>query len=171
MKKIFLTLFLSGIFCEFSFSQTVPKFVLTKYGIKPVVMTFDANYNAGKIYTKLKNWNASQIKYPQSAIRIDKEDTQLKFAGYIEEGWKVRANNFDHWYSVQYTLNVEIKDGKCRITIDTPEVNYKVWYAADGSLLKKFIDSKTTFETSINKLLASLYTHIKDAPKKVEDNW
>lgn len=171
MKKIFLTLLISTIFCGFIFSQTAPKFNLTKEGIKPIILTFDAGLSANQIYTKLKSWNASMIHYPQSSIRVDKENSQLKFGGYIEKAWKIKDNNFDHWYPMEYTMNVEIKDGRCRVTFETPEVMYKVWYKADGSTVKKFIDSEATFETTINGLLTSLNTQIKGTPKKVESNW
>lgn len=171
MNKLLSTLLLSIFICISVFSQSSPKFDLTKDGVKPVVLTFDAGLSAYQIYTKAKTWNASMVKYPQSAIRVDKESTQLKFGGNIEEAWKIRDNSIDHWYPLVYTLNVEIKDGRCRVTFETEEVRYKVWYNADGSTIPKFKDSEASFEASINLLLSSLNTHIKDVPKKVEDNW
>lgn len=171
MRKIVSTLLISCVFCGFIFSQTTPKFNLTKDGVAPIVLTFDTSYSANKIYTNAKSWNASLIKYPQSAIRVDKENAQLKFAGHVEQAWKIRDNNFDHWYTMEYILNIEIKDGRCRVTFETPEVRYKVWYNASGTILPKFKDSEATFETTINGLLTSLYNHIKNIPKKVEDNW
>lgn len=154
------------------FSQATPKFVLTKEGVKPVVLTFDASKTASMIFTRLKTWNAENIKYPKSTIRSEKENTQIKFGGYIEKGFKIRDNNFDHWYNLEYNLNVEIKDGRCRVNFETPESRYKVWFNQDGSVIKKFAASKASFEASINELLNSINTHIKNnTPKKTEDNW
>lgn len=171
MKKLMFMLLIVAVCGEFSFSQTVPKFNLTKDGVAPVVLTFDASYTAYQIYNKVKSWNASLAKYPASAIRVDKENTQVKFGGHIVEAWKIRDNNYDHWYTMEYTLNVEIKDGRCRVTFETPETRYKVWFNADGTTIKKFKDSEISFETTINNLLSSLYNHIKSVPKKAEDNW
>lgn len=152
-------------------SQTTPKFNLTRDGVSPVVITLDASFTAYKIYEKVKSWNASLIKYPETGLRVDNPNTQVKFAGYKDNAWKIRDNNFDHWYTLQYTLNVEIKDGRCRVTFETPETRYKVWYNADGSIIPKFKESEASFETTINALLNSLVTHIKSVPKKAEDNW
>ena len=66
---------------------------------------------------------------------------------------------------------MEIKDTKCRVTFATPEVRYKVWYNKDGTTISKFKDSEATFEASINELLTTLYTHIKDPKKKAVDDW
>lgn len=170
MKKIFL-LFLTSMLCLGVNSQTTPKFNLTRDGVSPVVITLDASFTAYKIYEKVKSWNASLIKYPETGIRVDNPNTQVKFAGYKDNAWKIRDNNFDHWYTLQYTLNVEIKDGRCRVTFETPETRYKVWYNADGSIIPKFKESEASFETTINALLNSLVTHIKSVPKKAEDNW
>lgn len=171
MKKTILMLIMLYLFCGFVSTQTIPKFNLTREGIKPVVITLDESYTATKIYGKVKKWNASLIKYPETAIRVDKENAQIKFGGYVEQAWKIRDNNFDHWYPMQYIINVDIKDGRCRITFEMPEVNYKIWYNADGSIIKKFGDTETSFENTINKLLASLYSSIKEVPKKTDDNW
>jgi hypothetical protein len=169
MKKLFIAFLLSLPFV--AFSQTTPKFNLTKEGVPPVVIPLDVSFTAVKIYEKVKSWNASLIKYPETGIRVDNPNIQVKFAGYKDNAWKIRDNNFDHWYTLQYTLNVEIKDGRCRVTFETPETRYKVWYNADGSIIPKFKESEASFETTINALLNSLVTHIKSVPKKVEDNW
>jgi hypothetical protein len=50
-------------------------------------------------------------------------------------------------------------------------VRYKVWYNKDGTTISKFKDSEATFEASINELLTTLYTHIKDPKKKAVDDW
>ena len=174
MKTLLLSLIFFTVLVGFSFSQAnnpVPKFNVNKDGIKPVVLTFDASYTADKIYSKAKTWNPSVVKYPEAATRIDKTNEQLKYGGYIEQAWKINDNNFDHWYQMEYTLNIEIKDGKCRVTFESPEEKYKVWFNSDGTLIKKFSVSKASLETSINKLLTSLYTYIKDEPKKATDNW
>jgi hypothetical protein len=171
VKKTILTTILGLIFSISIYSQTTPKFNLTKDGVQPVVLTFDETFTASKIYSKAKSWNATMADYPASVIRIDKENTQLKFGGYIEKAWKIRDNDFDSWFPMKYTMNVEIKDGRCRVTFESSENNYKVWYNTDGSTIKRFLVSESSFETAINKLLSSLYTYIKAVPKKTDDNW
>jgi hypothetical protein len=173
MKSILLSLFFINVLFGLSFSQpTKPvKFNITKDGIMPAVLTFDASFTADKIYSRAKTWNASVIQYPETATRVDKKNEQLKYGGYIEQAWKINDNNFDHWYPIEYTLNIEIKDGKCRVTFESSDDKYKLWFNSDNTVIKKFTVSKASLETSINKLLTSLYTYIKNDPKKADDNW
>jgi hypothetical protein len=152
-------------------AQTPPKFNLTKDGISPVVLTFDVSYTASKIYSRVKAWNPSVAKFPMATVRVDNENTQVKFAGHIDEAWNIRDNNVDHWYTLEYVLNIEIKDGRCRVTVETSDTRYKVWYGPNGTIIPKFKNTEDSFEKTINTLLTSLYTGIKDPPKKVEDNW
>lgn len=171
MKKVFIFLLVVLSFSGNVFSQTQPKFNLTKDGIKPVVLTFDASFTANQIYTKVKQWVTETYKYPSTAIRVDTENTLVKIGGFKEKAWKIRANNFDHWYDLEYTITIEIKDARCRLTFATPEVRYKVWYNKDGSTIKKFKDSEATFETSMNEFLTSIYNAIKNPKQKPVDNW
>lgn len=171
MKKVFFLLLVAFSFTGFVFPQNQPKFNLTKDGIKPVVLTFDASFSANQIYTRVKEWVKATYKYPSSAIRVDTENTLVKVGGFKEKAWKIRDNNFDHWYDLEYTLTIDIKEAKCRLTFATPEVRYKVWYAKDGSVLKKFKDSEATFEASMNEFLASIYNAIKNPKQKPVDNW
>lgn len=170
MKKLILLSIVLSFFgiCQ---AQTAPKFNLTKDGIKPVVLTYDASFTAPILYTRVKEWVALTYKMPKSAIRVDTENTLVKVGGIKNKAWKVRANDFDHWYDLDYTITIEIKDGRCRVTLATDDVRWKVWYNKDGSLVKKFKDSEATFEASINEFLTTLNSHIKEPKKVVKDDW
>lgn len=171
MKKLFIVLFILGVFCDFISAQTTPKFNLTKDGVSPVVLNFDAGVTAGQIYTKVKEWVATTYKNSQGSIRVDTENTLVKVGAFKQKAWKIRDNNYDYWYDLEYTLTIEIKDAKCRVTFATPEVRYKVWYNKDGSTIAKFKDSVATFEATINEVLTSLYKYIKEPKKVVKDDW
>lgn len=170
MKTLFL-FFVACVFVGNVHTQTIPKFNLTKDGLSPVVITFDESYTASKIYNRVKAWNPSVAKFPVATVRVDNENTQVKFAGHIDEAWNIRDNNVDHWYTLEYVLNIEIKDGRCRVSLETSDTRYKVWYNPNGTVMPKFKNTEDSFEKTINTLLTSLYNGIKDAPKKVEDNW
>ncbi len=170
MKKFIFTLTVLLFFRGIALPQTTPSFNLTKDGVKPVVLNFEASLKADQIYTKIKDWIVITYKYPKAVTRIDQENALLKVGSIKEKAWKVRANDFDHWYDLEYTLTIEIKDGRCRVTFDTADVRWKVWFNKDGSTIKKFKDSEVTFEKSINDLLSSLYNHIK-GPKVKKDDW
>lgn len=171
MKKLFILFLILGICNGLTFSQGTPKFNLTEEGVKPVVLTFDASFTANQIYTKVKEWVKLTLKDPKSATRIDKENQLIKIGVFKEKAYKIRDNNFDYWYDLEYTLTIEIKDAKCRVIFATPEVKYKVWYNKDGSTIKKFKDAEATFETTINEPLTALYKHIKEPKKVVKDDW
>lgn len=169
MNKLFILIAVLGIYSVPVFSQNTPKFNLTKDGISPVVLNFDAGLTANQIYKKVKEWIA--INYKNEGIRIDNENTLVKIGAFKPKAWKIRDNNFDYWYQLEYTLNIDIKDSKCRVTLATPEDKYKIWYNKDGSTIAKFKDSEATFEASINEILTSLYKHIKEPKKVAKDDW
>jgi hypothetical protein len=171
MKKLFLLLLMEGICQGFLFSQAVPKFNLTQEGIKPVVLNFDASFSAQQIYAKVKEWVKITFKDPKTGLRIDTENTLVKVGYFKEKAYKIRDNNFDYWYDLEYTLTIEIKDTKCRVIFASPEVKYKVWFNKDGSTIKKFKEAEATFEATINEQLSALYKQIKEPKKTVKDDW
>ena len=171
MKKLIIVILILGNYNGFIFSQAVPKFKLTPDGVKPVVLNFDASFTASLIYTRVKEWVKLALKDPKTAVRIDKENTMIKVGVFKDKAYKIRDNNFDYWYDLEYTLTIEIKDTKCRVIFATPEVKYKVWYNKDGSTIKKFKDAEAAFETTINEPLTAIYKQIKEPKKVVKDDW
>lgn len=171
MKKISFVLLVILIFTGFTFSQTPPKFNVTKDGVKPVVITFDTSYTAKLIYARVKEWISLNNKSPKSVTKVDNENSLVKFSCYKEKAWHIKNAGVDLWNDLAYTLAVEMKTGKCRITFATDETRYKVWYNKDGSLNKNFKESEITFENTINETLMSLYNHIKGDKKKDKDDW
>src|ERR1035437_10145586 len=119
MKRVNLIILVMLSFNGFIFSQTTPKFKLTKDGTKLVVISFDTSYSAHLIYTKVKEWIKSNNKHPESVIRIDTENSLIKFSHYKEKAWKLKPNGTDIWYEMQYTFTVDIKKAKCRVTFAT----------------------------------------------------
>ena len=171
MKKLFLILFCTISLHGLIISQTAPKFKITKDGIKPVVIAFDTSYHSNLIYTRVKEWIALNNRYPKSVTRIDNENSFIKFSCYKEKAWRIKNNGVDYWNDLEYTLAVEIKEARCRVTYASNEVRYKVWYNKDGTLIKNFKESETTFEATVNETLTSLYNHIKGTKKKSTDDW
>lgn len=170
MKKLYFLITGCLLCCGLDIAQTPPKFKLTKDGIQPVVLIFGDNYDAKTIYTRVKEWISLHNQYPKSVTKVDQENQMLKFSGYKENGWRIKNNENDYWNELRYTLVVEIKDARCRVTFATEDTRYKVWFNKDGSLIKNFKVSLDTFEASVNETLASLYEHIKGVKKKA-DNW
>jgi hypothetical protein len=172
MKTFYLLLFILLLNKGLVNAQQPPAFNLTKDGVKPVVLNFDASYTSNLIYTRIKEWIVITYKFPKSVTRIDTENQLVKVGSVKEKAWKIRSNDIDYWNDLEYTLTIEIKEGKCRVTFDTKDGRWKVWYNKDGSLIKKFKDSEATFEASINELLGSLNKYIKNGPPKpVKDEW
>ena len=171
MKRIYLILFITIATYGCGFSQATPKFKLTKEGIKPLVLTFDTSYSANLIYTRVKEWISLHNKYPKAVTKVDNENSLVKFSCYKEEAWRIKNNGADYWNELPYTLAVEIKKAKCRITFATEEIRYKAWYNKDGTLIKNFKESESTFEATVNETLSSFYNHIKGGKKKATDDW
>ncbi len=171
MKKIYLIILIALSFNGLIFSQKVPEFKLTKDGVKPVIVEFDSSFIAPVIYIRVKEYIAINNRYPESVTRIDEENSLLKFSCYKKDAWKIRGDNVDHLYNMQYTFKVEIKDYKCRITFDTDEDRYQFWYNDDGTIMERFRESEATFENTINETLTSLYNHIIGTKEEPEDEW
>jgi hypothetical protein len=170
MKKIHLIRLWVIFFCVPAISQTVPKFKVTKEGVKPVIIALDTSYSANLIYTRVKQWISLNNKNPYAVTKIDNVNSLIKFSCYKEKAWRIKNNGIDYWNDLQYTLAIEIKDAKCRVTFATDDNRYKVWFNKDGALIKNFKESETTFEAAINETLASLYEYIK-GQKKPKDDW
>jgi hypothetical protein len=171
MNKLYLSFVLILSVNGSIFSQKAPVFNLTKDGVKPVVIALDATYSSNLIYTRVKEWVTLTYKYPKSVIRIDTENTLVKVGSIKEHAWKIKSSGIEYWNDLEYTMTIEIKEAKCRVTLATNDVRYKVWYNADGSLKKNFKESESTFEASINELLTSLYNQVKGTKQKIKDDW
>lgn len=171
MKKLYLLTLLLISSMGYGLSQTVPKFKPSKDGIKPVVLIFDTSYSANTIYTKVKEWISANNKNPKGVTKIDNENALIKFSCYKEKAWRVNNRGVDYWNDLQYTLTVEIKKGRCRVSYSSEDTRYKVWYNKDGSLIKNFKESESTFEATINETLTSLYKYIKGESKKTNNDW
>jgi len=171
MKKILLIFIVFISLGGFVFCQAAPEFKLTKEGIEPLIIEFDSGYSANIIYTRIKDWIALNNRYPSSVTRIDKQDELIKFSCYEKYAWNIKNNNIDYWNELKYTFTVEIKDYKCRITFESDEDRYEFWYNEDGTLKERFKESEATFESTVNKTLASLYDHIVGADEEKSDDW
>ena len=169
--KTYLLLLIFVSFAGPAFSQKVPQFKLTKNGMDPVVVSFDTSYHDSVIYTKVKGWIAANNKSPKSVTRIDNKNSLVKFSCYKKNAWKIRDNNFDYWFDLKYTIKVEIKDYRCRLTFATDDDQYKFWFNADGSVKDKFKESKSQFEKTVNQTLSSLYNYIVAPEKKDTSDW
>ena len=167
MKKILILQLILISFSGSVFSQTTPKFNLTKDGASPVILSFDANQTADILYTKVKEWAAIN---PNTKIRVDTK-TSVKVGILKEKAWKIVDKNFENWYDLKYTLTIDIKDAKCRVSFETADIRYKVWYNKDGSTIKKFKDSEATFEAAINEAITKLYKHITEQKVVKKDDW
>ena len=171
MKKIILLLIVLVSFSGWAFSQKAPVFKLTKNGIDPVVVNFDKSLTDSVIYTRVKDWIAANNKSPKSVTRIDQAYSLVKFSCFKEKAWKIRDNDYDYWSDLKYTIKVEIKDYKCRLTFATDDDHYKFWFNDNGTLKDKFKESKALYEKTVNETLSSLYNYIVAPPKKETSDW
>lgn len=171
MEKVILFLFVFQTFNGIVLSQKAPKFDLTKDGIAPVVMQFDTSFSENLIYTRIKEWIAINNKSPQSVTRIDNPNSLIKFSCYKPKAWRSDKNGIEYWNELQYTVTVEIKKAKCRVSFATDETRYQFWYNDNGSLKDKFKVSEGDFERTVNETLTSLFSHIKSPAQQKTDEW
>lgn len=171
MKKIYFIAIIIVSLNGLGFSQTAPKFDLTKDGFKPVVIQFDTSFSENLIYTRIKEWIVLNNKNPLSVTKIDNANSLIKFSCYKPQAWKTNKNGIDYWNELQFTFSVEIKKAKCRVSFASEETRYKYWYNPDGTLIERFKESETAFENTVNETLQSIYSHIVGTDKPKADDW
>jgi len=173
MKKLILiTLLISSA----AFSQ-VPKLELTAKGVEPLVLTVDAT-PASSIYAKTMAWLEKNYKNPDSIIVNNSENKELNIKAIEPKVWTANRIGVDSDYGIEYTLKIEFKDGKYRITYNLGNfekdgkklsTSYKdLFRKYDGSVKYSYGGAVAGIEKKLNKKVQSMYDFISG---NNSDNW
>lgn len=174
MKVTFLLMLFASIT---TLSQDIPKFELTKEGIKPIVVNIDS-FTTSALYDKSLKWIQETYKNPELVLKTKIENEKIRIDGYKQEACYFKSLGIKTSFDVKYYFEVEFKDNKIRLTYLPYEFwssgrkmsyTYEVFFNNSGEVRAMYKEAKSTLETSMNELVTSLYTYIKGSNKK--DDW
>ncbi len=165
MKKLLLgTLLLSSV----AFSQ-VPKIELNAKGIEPLVINVDIE-PASSIYAKTLSWLEQNFKDPDKVIVSREENKELSIKAVEPKVWTANRIGVDSEYGIEYTLKIQFKDGKYRISYNLGNfekdgkklsTSYKdLFRKHDGSIKYGYNNAVAGIEKNLNKKVKSLYNFI-----------
>jgi len=165
MKKLLLgTLFISTI----ALSQ-VPKLELNAKGIEPLVVNV-AITPASTIYAKTISWLEKNYDNPDKIIVSRDENKELNIKAVEPKVWTANRIGVDSDYGIEYTLKIQFKDGKYRITYNLGnfekdgkklDTSYKdLFRKHDGSIKYGYNNAVAGIEEHLNKKVQSLYDFI-----------
>jgi len=111
MKNILLSIVLLS---SFAYSQ-VPKLELNATGMEPLVIV-DAVSPASTIYAKTINWLEQYYDNPDKLIVSRTENKEINIKSVEPKVWVANRIGIETNYDIEYSLKIEFKDGKYRIT-------------------------------------------------------
>ena len=159
MKKVTFSLLLFSIF---SYSQnSIEQFDMTKEGIKPIIVKLDTLKTSNIIYEKAKEWIQINYENPNVVLKGDVKNSNLRINGYKKNAWNSKVSKQTYSFDMDYTLNIEIKEGKYRLEYVINKFvllgkdclfNEKSFYEPNGTIIKGYIDAEEQIEKDINNL-------------------
>ncbi|NQW37135.1 MAG: DUF4468 domain-containing protein [Flavobacteriales bacterium] len=165
MKNLILIALLTS---SVAFSQ-VPKLELTPKGIEPVIV--NANMiPASNIYAKTIEWIEANYDNPDDMIVANLENKELSLKVIEPKVWVSNRIGTDNNYDMEYTLKIEFKDGRYKISYNLGNfekngtrltTTYKdLFKKFDGSVKYNYDGAVSGIEEKLNEKTTSLYNHI-----------
>ena len=161
---IILSLLVSSV----AFSQ-VPKLELTPNGVEPAVINV-AVMPASAIYAKTINWLENNFDNPDDVMVANIENKEISIKAVEPKVWTPNRIGQDTNYDMAYTLKIEFKEGRYRISYELGnfEVDGKKLSTTYKDLFKKFDGSikynlegaVVGIENKLNNKTESLYNFI-----------
>ncbi len=167
MKKILFFLFI--ILCIDINAQNY--YTATVNGIEPreIIKEFDGK-TKHEIYNSIKIWAANTYNNPEFVTKSDIEDEKLRFDGL----WNIKSKGYfgTSYLLLSYTLNIDIKDGKIRYTLDNfrglDNFTYENCFKSDGTRrkTKEVLNYLNDIELHAESFMKSIFLQIDN-----KNNW
>lgn len=133
-----------------------------------------------EIYNRTKSWIVKAYKNPEHVVVGEAENEVVKINGAFNEFYDANVMSPSLLFPT-YTLRIDIKDGKARITINDIKIKNELnTYEITYSLYKKGFVPKTSnnakvirknIESQANSLLISFNEHVNQEVKAQNDDW
>lgn len=173
MKKLILILLIS--FSGFAQNFTI----LTKEGFEPLVVDVE-NKSAEEIYLKAKDWIQTYYKNPNEVLKADISNQMLKIEGYAVNGFQTKAFGIVGNMDYNYTIELEFKENKYRLTYiihnfyskgQMALYTYKSFIKSDGTIRKQHEFSYDTLLKNVNETSNSLFNFINSTSNIKKNDW
>ncbi len=159
----------------YSYGQEIPSFVLSRTGVAPIVFTYDS-LKTPEIYQRCLNWVQLSYKNPEKVVKSKIENELLRIDGFKESACSYKSIK-QLIYDMEYTLQIDIKDGKIRLSYEPGQLwttpyntkamfTYSSFFKSSGEV--KNAEGKASLENTMNELALSLDGYIKG---KKKDDW
>lgn len=175
MKSFFLIPLTICLFISFNVSGQAEKIIIEKGNIEPLVQLVE-NLNADDGYKKINEWVNFTYKDADAVIGSSIENRFLRFTG-IKQNF---ATSFGYVYDLEYTIRIEFKDNKYRLTVDNlrsgnsgvfADFNLSDYYKKDGEPRKSYKDFTDGIEIALSDLNSSIFNYLTGVTEKVNDDW
>ena len=166
LLKIFLIInFIFFLNIDSIFSQE-NKFELTINGYEPKVIEVD-NQTKSEIYKLIKKWVVKTYKNPKEVLTADIENENIKIHGFSTN--IVKWSIGDGW-DLFYTLDIEIKDNKYRLSITADiagnQIEYTSFFKKDGSKRTGYKGGPESIDNHLNSIVDDLNLFLKNKGEK-----
>lgn len=158
----------------------INKFQLTSTGFDTIVNSPGEAYPIDLIYKRTKEWIQYNFKSPNDVLKADLNGNYLRLNGYDSHGYTRSSLGLPYTYPISFVMEVEIKDGRYRLTLDITDVWYEGksagfplqnYFKEDGSVRKMYIGTVEQLTAKANELNLSLYKYITGETIAKKNDW
>ena len=160
-------------------SSEVPRLELTPNGIEPVIYEVPGA-SPEQLYERAYNWVLDSYKDPDEVIMVKRENEEIRISGFKRNAYAFNSLGIKYYYDLTYSLELEFKEGRYRITF-TPDKVFSEgqtapfagqinWFKNNGQRRSFYRLSLETFDESINNLAYSIYDRLSSDQEK-DDDW
>lgn len=174
MKKL-LALFIIGI----SLCANAQKTDLKPEGFTPVVIELQ-DKSSEQIYTGIIKYINKNFKNPNEVLKGDIKNEYIRLNGFSNKMWCYKALGINHCIDQEYSVEVDVKDGKFRFTFIPNQgyiagttnalmYSYKSFFKKDGSVRNMYTDAKDSFELSVNNMIEEIVNEVNGKTESDND--
>lgn len=159
-------------------SQTLFQFN-NKGDITPNPNVIEIERSSEDIYEKAVDWINFNYKNPDFVMKGKSEDNFLRFSGIKKNLSTYKSMGVTMNYDLHYTIRIDIKDNKYRLTIENAYLNDENYVLNNKKIMdfakgKKMKNAMTEYSRNsivhINSINKSLFEYISGKSEQ-EDNW
>ena len=151
------------------------KVIIKNGSIEPLVQLTEGISPADG-YKKLNEWVNYNYKNADAVIGSSIENKFLRFTGITPNF----ATSFGYVYDLEYTIRVEFKDGKYRLTVEQlrsgnngifATFDLDDYYKSNGEPRKAYQSFTDGIEESLNRINLSIFKYLTSQTEKADGNW
>lgn len=162
---------------SFIYAGNPPKLELTKDGFEPIIYTIEGK-TAKELYHSVKEWVQLTYERPDYVVKADIPDKYIRLEGRTADTWCYKAMGINYCYHTSYTLELDFKDGKYKLSLKLDRFytgskratfTYTNFFKKDGSVRSVYDEGYESLNSSMNNFVESLYNYTSGNITRDED--